>query len=130
MSGEVLTPTVFLSNRIIAQRHFNAMVFAQFLRTKVIEERVLGNIGQSIRLEGFIPADSRETSLQNYARLFRLVFFLISRRGSEHKGKLNVFGLQANVHCSKPSADLRSGKRSLSIPTTRFSPQFPLSFKR
>ena len=60
MSGEVRTPTVFLSNRIIAQRHFNAMVFAQFLRTKIIEERVLGSPAQSIRLESFLAPDSRE----------------------------------------------------------------------
>jgi Zn ribbon nucleic-acid-binding protein len=60
MSGEVRTPTVFLSNRIIAQRHFNAMVFAQFLRTKISKEQLLGNIGQSIRLEGFLSPDSRE----------------------------------------------------------------------
>ncbi|MEP6935213.1 MAG: helicase C-terminal domain-containing protein, partial [Nitrospirota bacterium] len=60
MSGEVRTPTVFLSNRIIAQRHFSAMVFAQFLRTKIVDERVLGSIAQSIRLESFLAPDSRE----------------------------------------------------------------------
>lgn len=60
MSGEVRTPTVFISNRIIAQRHFNATVFAQFLRTKIVEERVLGSIEQSIRLESFLTPDSRE----------------------------------------------------------------------
>lgn len=60
MSGEVRTPTVFINNRIIAQRHFNATVFAQFLRAKIVEERVLGSIGQSIRLESFLPPDAIE----------------------------------------------------------------------
>lgn len=60
MSGEVRTPIVFISNRIIAQRHFNAIVFAQFLRIKILEERVLGGIAQSIRLESFLASDSRE----------------------------------------------------------------------
>lgn len=60
MSGEVRTPIVFISNRIIAQRHFNATVFAQFLRTKIVDERVLGSIGQSIRLESFLPPDAIE----------------------------------------------------------------------
>ena len=61
MSGEVRTPTVFIGNRIIAQRHFNAMVFAQFLRTKIVKERVLANIGQSIRLESFLPPAAIES---------------------------------------------------------------------
>ena len=60
MSGEVRTPTVFINNRIIAQRHFNATVFAQFLRVKIVEERVLGGIEQSIPLECFLAPDSRE----------------------------------------------------------------------
>jgi len=60
MSGEVRTPTVFVNNRIIAQRHFNATVFAQFLRSKIIKEGVLGSIGQSIRLESFLPAGAIE----------------------------------------------------------------------
>src|SRR5581483_7372530 len=59
MSGEVRTPTVFTENRVIAQRHFNAVAFARFLRIKVANERVLGGVEQKIRLEAFIPPDSR-----------------------------------------------------------------------
>ena len=60
MTGEVRTPTVFLRNRIISQRHFNAVAFAQFLRLKVGEERRLGDsVKQKIRLESFLPLDSR-----------------------------------------------------------------------
>ncbi len=60
MSGEVRTPAVFVDNRIIAQRHFNAVAFAQFLRIKIRDERLLGDsVKQKIRLESFLPVDSR-----------------------------------------------------------------------
>ena len=32
MSGTMRPPTVFLENRVIAQRHFNAVAFAAYLR--------------------------------------------------------------------------------------------------
>jgi len=60
MSGEVRPPTVFTKNPVIARRHFNATVFAQFLQVKIRNERALGDIRQSIRLESFIPLDSRK----------------------------------------------------------------------
>ena len=55
MSGEVRTPTVFVKNRILAQRHLNAVAFARFLRIKIAEEGVLGEgqIRQQIPLEVF-----------------------------------------------------------------------------
>lgn len=59
MSGEVRTPTVFTENIVISQRHFNAVVFAKFLRIKVVDDRALGQIKQQIRLEGFLPIDAR-----------------------------------------------------------------------
>src|SRR5262249_9670989 len=59
MSGEVRTPTVFTQNRIIAQRHFNAVVFAKFLRIKIADERALGEVKQQIRLEAFLPPAAR-----------------------------------------------------------------------
>lgn len=59
MSGEVRTPTVFTENNVIAQRHFNAVVFAKFLRIKIADERALGQIKQQIRLEGFLPREAR-----------------------------------------------------------------------
>ena len=43
MSGIVRTPTVFTQNRIIAQRHFNAVLFALFLRIKVKDEKLIGD---------------------------------------------------------------------------------------
>jgi hypothetical protein len=59
MSGEVRTPTVFIQNRVIGQHHFNAVLFAKFLRVKLAEERVLGPVRQQIRLEAFLPLETR-----------------------------------------------------------------------
>ncbi len=90
MSGEVRTPTVFISNRIIAQRHFNATVFAQFLRNMILEERVLANIGQSIRLESFLAPSSRESIPSQWLKVPQAVL-----RGFEdwlsHKSEENIF---------------------------------------
>src|SRR5205823_839930 len=61
MSGAVRTPTVFTENRVIAQRHSNAVVFAKFLRTKLADEQLLGPVTQQIRLETFIPPDARRS---------------------------------------------------------------------
>jgi len=60
MSGEVRAPTVFIQNRVIAQRHFNALVFAKFLRMKLVNEQGLGELKQQIRLEGFLSNESRK----------------------------------------------------------------------
>lgn len=59
MSGEVRTPTVFIQNQVIAQRHFNAVLFAKFLREKVLDKRLLGQLEQGIRLEPFLPSSVR-----------------------------------------------------------------------
>lgn len=60
MSGEVRTPSVFVTNKIIAQRHFNAVIFARFLRVKVMQENLLGQVKQKIDLEPLIPPHPRE----------------------------------------------------------------------
>ncbi len=63
MSGEVRTPTVFTQNRIIAQRHFNALVFARFLRIEVSDEKRLGTeLKQQIPLDIFLSNDTRSQS--------------------------------------------------------------------
>lgn len=59
MSGEVRTPTVFTENKFIAQRHFNAVAFAKFLKIKVADERAFGEVKQQIPLEAFLSLDSR-----------------------------------------------------------------------
>ena len=58
MSGTMRPPTVFLENRVIAQRHFNAVAFAAFLR-KLDADSFLPERKQRIRLEGFLPPDAR-----------------------------------------------------------------------
>jgi predicted RNA-binding Zn-ribbon protein involved in translation (DUF1610 family) len=61
MSGIIRPPSVFLKNRLIAQRHFNAVVFARFLRVKLCDEGVLGVLtGQKVALEPLLPSSLRE----------------------------------------------------------------------
>lgn len=59
MTGEVRPPTVFTGNKVIAQRHFNAIAFAKFLRRKIRDERALGVVEQQVRLESFLRPDER-----------------------------------------------------------------------
>jgi ATP-dependent helicase YprA (DUF1998 family) len=62
MSGTIRPPTVFLKNRLIAQRHFNAVAFARFLRVKLRDELALGEPpGQKISLEPFLSTAVRES---------------------------------------------------------------------
>ncbi len=61
MSGAIRPPAVFLKNAIIAQRHFNAVVFARFLRVKLRDELVLRRPPeQKIPLEPFLPSEVRK----------------------------------------------------------------------
>jgi ATP-dependent helicase YprA (DUF1998 family) len=69
MSGLVRAPVVYLRNRVIAQRHFNAVAFAQFLRQKIRDDRVLGDVGQAIRLEAFLPVSARENIPSAWIRI-------------------------------------------------------------
>ena len=56
MSGEVRPPAVFLANSLIAQRHFNARLFAAFLRQRVVAEGALPKPGeQKIALANVLP---------------------------------------------------------------------------
>ena len=67
MSGSIRTPTVFLENRQIAQRHFNAVAFARFLRDEY--ESTLGKSpAQKIPLEPFLPSESRKKIREGYRR--------------------------------------------------------------
>jgi hypothetical protein len=59
MSGRMRAPTVFPKNRVIAQRHFNAVAFGAFLRD-LDTQRLLPDRKQRIRLEGFLPLEARE----------------------------------------------------------------------
>ncbi|MFN2453719.1 MAG: DEAD/DEAH box helicase [Pyrinomonadaceae bacterium] len=61
MTGEISPPTVFIENRFIAQRHFNAVVFARFLREKLNDENVLGETKQRTPLAPFLAPEKRAT---------------------------------------------------------------------
>ncbi len=66
MAGEIRPPTVFTKNKVIAQRHFNATMFAQFLRIKIIDEKILNKPEQLIPLEVFLSSESRGGVPQNF----------------------------------------------------------------
>ncbi len=71
MSGEVSTPTVFIENRIIAQRHFNAVAFARFLRIKVSDEKLLGNeFKQQIPMAAFLSPDTRSSIPESWIPVY------------------------------------------------------------
>jgi len=76
MSGAVRPPTVFIQNRVIAQRHFNALAFSRFLRIRIADENVLGRPGQQIRLEVFLPIDSRQSIPETWFRVRPVSVFL------------------------------------------------------
>lgn len=76
MSGAVRPPTVFLQNSVIAQRHFNALVFSRFLRIRIADENVLGRPGQQIRLEVFLPLDSRQGIPESWFHVRPVTVFL------------------------------------------------------
>jgi hypothetical protein len=76
MSGAVRPPPVFIQNRVIAQRHFNALVFSKFLRTRIADENVLGRPGQQIRLEAFLPPESRQGIPETWFRVRPVSVFL------------------------------------------------------
>jgi hypothetical protein len=76
MSGVVRAPTVFIQNKVIAQRHFNALVFSRFLRIRVADEHVLGQPGQQIRLGVFLPPECRQGIPETWFRIRPVSTFL------------------------------------------------------
>ena len=60
MSGKVRTPTVFTDNKLISQRHFNAVVFSKFMRLKFLENKLYKNNKQSIPIGLFINPEARK----------------------------------------------------------------------
>jgi ATP-dependent helicase YprA (DUF1998 family) len=76
MSGALPAPTVFIQNKVIAQRHFNALVFSTFLRNRIADERVLGRSGQQIGLEAFLPPESRQGIPDSWFRIRPVGTFL------------------------------------------------------
>jgi len=59
MSGVVRAPSVFINNRVISQRHFNAVVFARFLREELLDGQKLKTLAQQIPIAPFFPSNIR-----------------------------------------------------------------------
>jgi ATP-dependent helicase YprA (DUF1998 family) len=55
MGGEVRAPTVFPDNALIAQRHFNAYLFADFLRQRILVEKAVVKPRQTLEICNFLP---------------------------------------------------------------------------
>lgn len=106
MSGEVRTPAVFTENPVIAQRHFNAVVFSQFLRVKIAEERVLENTKQQINLGNFLSPDSLANIPQGWLQDSYLDF--LEWLKTQEKG--NIFQTQATHSLLEAVSDFDKGK--------------------
>ena len=106
MSGEVRTPTVFTENPIIAQRHFNAVVFSWFLRVKIAEERVIENIKQQIDLGNFLSPDSLANIPQGWLQDSHLDFL----EWLKIQEKENMFQTQATDSLLEAVGNFDKGK--------------------
>ncbi len=111
MSGEVRTPTVFTENHVIAQRHFNAIAFARFLRIKVAYERVLGEVKQKIRLEAFLPPDSRANIPEGWFQMRPATLYLDFLEWLRTQSEENIFQTQAGRSLLRAIGDFDTGKQ-------------------
>jgi len=101
MSGEVRTPTVFTENKVIAQRHFNAVVFAKYLRIKIRDERALGQIRQKIRLEAFLPSEERAKLPSDWRLVRPTDLFLDFSSWLDEQQEADIFQTKAGRSISK-----------------------------
>jgi len=111
MSGEVRTPTVFIENKIIAQRHFNAVVFAQFLRIKGIDEKAFGEVKQQIRLEAFLPLDSRMGIPDAWFQIRPTTLYLNFLEWLEQQDEEAIFQTEAGRSLLCALSDFNNGKK-------------------
>lgn len=95
MSGEVRTPTVFTENRVIAQRHLNAVAFSRFLRIRVADEQALGEMKQQIPLEAFLPLDSRVKIPGGLSQISSATLYLDFPAWLETQKEEDIFQTQA-----------------------------------
>lgn len=91
MSGEVRPPTVFIKNRVIAQRHFNAVAFAKFLKSKIREEHALGMVEQQIRLEAFLAPEHRAAIPPDWVKVKPANLFLDFVAWLDQQTEIDVF---------------------------------------
>jgi ATP-dependent helicase YprA (DUF1998 family) len=111
MSGEIRTPTVFTSNRIIAQRHFNAVIFAQFLREKIRDEKLLREINQKTSLAPFLPVDIRSDIRADWMNLPSPDIYLDFTKWLEEQSESNIFKTNAKLDLLSAVIDFEVGKR-------------------
>ncbi len=96
MSGNVRTPTVFTQNRIIAQRHFNAVAFARFLRIRLADEQQFGTeVGQQIPLAAFLPLEARANIPESWLPFLRANLWLNFTGWLETQSEAQIFSTQA-----------------------------------
>ena len=109
MSGAVRPPTVFVQNRVIAQRHFNALVFSRFLRIRIADENVLGRPGQQIRLEAFLPPESRQGIPETWFRVRPVSAFLNFLNWLNEQAEANIVSTEAGRTLVEAVSGFESG---------------------
>lgn len=113
MSGVVSPPTVFVQNKIIAQRHFNAVAFAKFLREKVGDEKLLGSeIKQQTRLAAFLPIDSRKGIPSDWVKLVPADLFLDFSTWLDSETEDSVFQTESGKTLLKTLVDFEEAKKA------------------
>ncbi len=91
MSGEVRPPTVFIQNKFIAQRHFNAAIFAKFLQVRIAKEHILGQVRQQVRLEAFLPVESRTNIPEGWFQIRPTNLYLDFLGWLDQQSEMDIF---------------------------------------
>jgi Domain of unknown function (DUF1998)/Helicase conserved C-terminal domain len=112
MTGEITPPTVFIENRFIAQRHFNAVVFAQFLREKLVEEKILREIKQKTPLAPFLSLESRKNIPNGWLKFYPIDAYLDFVAWLENQTELNIFNSEAKKDLLKAVKGFEEGKKA------------------
>ncbi len=107
ISGEVRTPTVFIQNKVIAQKHFNAVVFAKFLRVNISK---FGEIKQQIRLESFLPKDSRKNIPESWFEIGPTNIYLNFSEWLDQQNKPDIFQTEIGKDITEPIGNFEKGK--------------------
>ncbi len=110
MTGEISPPTVFIENRFIAQRHFNAIVFARFLREKLIDEKVLREIKQKTPLAPFLAPEKRATIPTNWLKFQPTDAFLDFSSWLDTQTENDIFTTDAKKDLLRAVGDFAIGK--------------------
>ena len=115
MSGEVRTPTVFIENRIIAQRHFNAVAFARYLRIKIADEKLLGmDVGQKVPLAAFLPFEARSNIPESWLPFGTPNLWLNFLEWMETQSEAQVFSTQSGRALLQALSDFDTARNQTS----------------